>query len=101
MLDYTLLRWDEGERRLGEQPARERRPLDRVVERIVAELRRRLGSTFSAQELAELYEGSTAWTMGLAVQTAPDEPLAWEQWVADAAFRRYLRGAADWPPRRA
>ena len=23
-------------------------------------------------------------------------PLAWEHWVADAAFARYLRGATDW-----
>jgi hypothetical protein len=100
VLEYTLLRWQDGERRLGEHPSRERRALDRVVERIVAELRRRLGSTFSAQELAELYEGSQAWTMALAVQAAPAEPVAWEQWVADAAFKRYLRGASDWPPRR-
>jgi len=35
--------------------------------------------------------------MALAVRTAPTEPLAWEQWVADGAFARYLRGATDWP----
>ena len=79
---------------------RERRALDRVVERVVAELQRRLGSTFTAQELADLYEGSHAWTMALAVKSAPDQPVAWEQWVADAAFGRYLRSASDWAPRR-
>ena len=99
MLDYTLLRWQEGGRRLEQVPAPARRPVERVVERLVAELRRRLGSAFTAAELAELYEGSSAWTMALAVDNAPNEPLAWEQWVADAAFARYLRGAADWPPR--
>jgi hypothetical protein len=38
--------------------------------------------------------------MALAVETAPAEPVAWEQWVADAAFGRYVRDAADWPLRR-
>ena len=32
--------------------------------------------------------------MALAVRLAPDEPIAWEQWVADAAFNRYLRDAS-------
>ena len=68
------------------------RPLD-----LVAELRRRLGSSFTAQELADLYDHSNAWTMPLAIETAPAEPVAWEQWVADAAFNRYLRDASDWP----
>ena len=29
--------------------------------------------------------------MALAVRVAPDEPIAWEQWVADAAFTATLR----------
>ena len=35
--------------------------------------------------------------MALAVSVAPEAPIAWEQWVADAAFHRYLRDASDWP----
>jgi hypothetical protein len=97
LLDYTRLRWEDGERRLRDVPASARRPVERVVEVLVAELRRRLGGAFTALELAELYEGSSAWTMGMAVTIAPAEPIAWEQWVADAAFARYVRGAADWP----
>ena len=96
MLDYTRLRWEDGERRLRDVPAPSRRAVERVVEQTVAELRRRLGSAFTAEELAELYESSSAWTMALAVRLAPSEPLAWEQWVADAAFARYVRGAVDW-----
>jgi hypothetical protein len=99
LIEYTRLLWEDGERRLGEVPAERRRPLERVVERLVAELRRRLGGAFSAEELADLYEGSNAWTMALAVTTAPKEPIAWEQWVADAAFCRYVRDATDWPIR--
>ena len=99
MLEYARLLWEEGERRLREVPPERSRPLDRAVERLVAELRRRLGSAFTARELAELYDGSSAWTMALAVAASPEEPLAWEQWVADAAFNRYLREASDWPIR--
>ncbi len=100
MLDYTLLVWQEGERRLKEIGPGPRRHVERVLATILAELRRRLGSRFTAQELANLYDGSQSWTMALAVRLAPDEPLAWEQWVADAAFNRYLRDSVDWPPRR-
>jgi hypothetical protein len=99
VLEYSRLLWEQGERRLREVPAERSRPLERVVERLVGELRRRLGSSFTARELAELYDGSSAWTMGLAVATSPKEPVAWEQWVADAAFNRYLRDASDWPIR--
>ena len=99
VIEYTLTLWQDGERRLREYPADRRRALERVVERLVAELRRRLGSAFTAAELADLYEGSNAWTMAMAVAVAPAEPVAWEQWVADAAFNRYLRDARDWPLR--
>jgi hypothetical protein len=99
VLDYTRLRWEDGERRLLDVPPASRRPVERVVEQTVAELRRRLGSAFTTRELVELYDGSDAWTMALAVQVAPREPLAWEHWVADAAFARYLRGATDWQSR--
>ena len=100
MLEYARLQWQDGERRLRELPPETRRPFERVLERLVAELRRRLGSRFTAQELADLYDRSNAWTMPIAIATAPSEPVAWEQWVADAAFNRYLRDASDWPLRR-
>ncbi len=99
MLDYARLQWHDGERRLRELPPERRRSFDRVVERLVGELRRRLGGSFTAQELAELYDRSSAWTMPLAIETAPSEPVAWEQWVSDAAFNRYLREASDRPVR--
>ena len=99
MLEHARLQWEEGDRRQRALAMPERRSVDRVVEQLVAELRRRLGSTFDSGELAALYDGSSAWTMALAVRVAPSEPLAWEQWVADAAFNRYLRDASDWPLR--
>jgi hypothetical protein len=99
VLEYARLQWHEGERRLRELPAERRRVFERVVERLVAELRRRLGGSFTAAELVELYDRSNVWTMPLAIGAAPNEPAAWEQWVADAAFNRYLRDASDRPVR--
>jgi hypothetical protein len=96
LLEYTRLRWEDGERRMRDVPAPSRRAIERVLDQTVAELRRRLGGAFTALELAELYEGSQPWTLALAHRVAPNEPLAWEHWVADAAFARYLRGATDW-----
>ena len=97
MLETALHQWQNGERRLAQAPAAQRRALERVIERIVAELRWRLGNSFALAELVELYDDSPAWSLGLALQAAPAEPMAWEQWVSDAAFYRHMRRARDWP----
>jgi len=94
--DTAIEQWREGVRRLEGAPPRQRDVLERVIVRIVAELRRRLGGAFTAEELAELYDEGTGWCTDLAVATAPEDPYAWDaRIVADAAFARYLRGAAD------
>jgi hypothetical protein len=94
--DTAIEQWREGARRLEESPPAQRDALERVVVRIVAELRRRLGGAFTAEELAELYDEGTGWCIDLAVATVPDAPYAWDaRIVADAAFARYLRAAAD------
>jgi len=97
VFEHTRLEWQEGDRRLRELDSPGRAACERAADRILKELRRRLGSRFSADELVRLYDGSQAWTMPLAVSVAPEVPIAWEQWVADAAFHRYLRDASDWP----
>jgi hypothetical protein len=95
--DTAIEQWREGARRLEEAPREQRDTLERVVTRIVADLRRRLGGAFTAEELAELYDEGTGWCVDLAVATAPDAPYAWDaRIVADAAFARYLRRAADY-----
>ena len=94
--DTAIEQWREGVRRLEEAPPEQREVLERVVDRIVRELRRRLGGAFTAEELAEFYDEGTGWATDLAVATAPEYPYAWDsRIVADAAFARYLRGAAD------
>ncbi len=89
--------WQEGERRLRDAPPERRRSLDRIVERVVAELRRRLGGRFTVDELVALYDEGTTWVIELATRMAPDDPEAWDPRVtADAAFARYLREASDY-----
>lgn len=94
--ETALFQWEQGQRRLREADPAERPTLERVTERIVDELRRRLGGPFTAAELADLYQRGTDWCLELAMAAAPDRPRAWDsQTVADAAFARYLREAAD------
>ncbi|MGZ4269769.1 MAG: hypothetical protein ACXVFN_20935 [Solirubrobacteraceae bacterium] len=95
--DTAVSQWREGLRRLDDAPPHQRPALERVTERIYEELRRRLGSTFTTDELAELYDQGTSWTLDLAAAVAPGAPWAWEQRiVADAAFGRYVREAVDY-----
>ena len=95
--ETALGQWREGERRMAGAPPQQRRALELVVSRIEAELRRRLGGPFTAGELAELYDRQgTGWVMEIAADVAPDDPSAWDQRVADAAFARYLREATDY-----
>jgi hypothetical protein len=94
--ETAVEQWQEGERRLAEAPLDQQATLERVTQRVQAELRRRLGGAFTADELAELYDEGTDWATGLAVDAAPEEPFAWDaRIVADAAFARYLRAATD------
>jgi hypothetical protein len=94
-LDNALFQWESGKRRLDEiSEPRERRLADRLVGAIRDELRRRIGPTFSAEELAELYAEGTDWCQQVAIDVAPAiEEEA--QSLADAAFWLYLRGATD------
>jgi hypothetical protein len=95
-LETSVHRWQDGERSVGATPPERRPTVERVCERIYQELRRRLGGSFGALELVELYESGTAWCLQLAANTAPDAPWAWDATVADAAFHRYLREAYDY-----
>jgi hypothetical protein len=95
--ETAVYQWREGERRLQNAPPSRRVVLERVIGRIVAELRRRLGGRFGSEELVDLYERGTSWCLDLAVATAPEDPWAWDsRVVADAAFARYLREAVDY-----
>ncbi|HEY2215986.1 MAG TPA: hypothetical protein VGH21_00725 [Solirubrobacteraceae bacterium] len=89
--------WQQGERRLRAASPERRPQAELVTETLVAELRRRLGGRFSAEELVGLYEEGTAWCLQVAMKVAPASPWAWDAGiVVDAAFARYLREAADY-----
>ena len=90
--------WEDGQRRLRQAEPADRRPLERVVDALVLELRRRLGGAFTTDELARLYvEQGTDWCFDIAIRVAPETPAAWDlTTVAGAAFARYLRTAVDY-----
>lgn len=94
-LENALFQWEDGWRwlRAIDDP-KERRLADRVVEAIRDELRRRIGPTFTAAELAELYGRGTDWCQQVASDVAP-AMVGDAQTLADAAFWLYLRGATD------
>ena len=83
-LETARFQWEQGARRLREADTRE---ANRRVALVQDELRRRLGSTFTAQELADHYGAGTGWA---------DELSGMESWIVDAAFWRYLREAQNY-----
>jgi hypothetical protein len=90
--------WEDGTRRLREVDDGDRRAVERAIEEVVFELRRRVGGTFTTDELARYYlEQGTDWCFDLAVRVAPESPAAWDMtMVAGAAFARYVRLASDY-----
>jgi hypothetical protein len=92
--------WEEGHRRFQEEaqdPRRRLRLLDQL-ERVTAELRRRLGTTFTLSELVETYPGVEDWAREALEDVggagwARDVTL-----VSDEAFHLYARGATDYRP---
>ncbi len=95
-LENALFQWEEGLRvlqGLRDDPPEHRRA-DRAIAAVQDELRRRIGPTFRAGELAELYSRGTDWCVQVALDAAP-RLEADPQSLADAAFWLYLRGAVD------
>jgi hypothetical protein len=98
-LDNALFQWEEGARRLGELSTDPpvARTARRAVDAIRDELRRRIGPTFTAQELADLYARGTDWALEAARQAAPMSAVDLDpQAIVDGAFNEYLRGAKDY-----
>jgi hypothetical protein len=92
-LENALYQWREGEARVAATPEPARADLERVVTVIVEELRRRLGSSFVLDELADLYGESTDWATELADRRGAGTDSAA---VVDAAFALYAREASNY-----
>ena len=90
--------WEEGARRLAQFDGDQRAAIDQVIAAVVLELRRRVGGTFTTDQLAACYlEQGTDWCFDLAVRIAPSTPEAWDiTVVAGAAFARCARFASDY-----
>ena len=98
-MDNALFQWEEGAARLRDLSSdpRATRTAARAVEAIREELRRRIGPTFSAQELAELYARGTDCCLEAARNAAPMSAVDLDpQAIVDGAFFLYLRGAKDY-----
>jgi hypothetical protein len=98
-LDNALYQWEEGYRRLRElsEDLRRARRLNRAVDAVRDELRRRIGATFTATELADLYGRGTDWCLEAARRAAPMEAADLDpQAITDGAFYLHLRGATDY-----
>jgi hypothetical protein len=96
--DTLIGLWQEGQRRLATADPADRPAMERVVDELVMQLRRRLGGPFTVNELARLYaEQGTDWCFDVAVRAAPNHPAAWDlTTVTGAAFARYAREAIDY-----
>jgi hypothetical protein len=102
-VDVQLARqqWEEGSRRIerarSTPDAYER--LHAQVELVAGELRRRVGQTFTLEDLAGAYDGAEDWAREVLEDArAEDAPLPEASTIADAAFHLYARGASDYAP---
>jgi hypothetical protein len=97
------LQWEDSARRLEaarSDPARYRKLLE-LVDAVIDELRRRVGQTFTLEELAQAYSGAEDWVRDIVVDSiTPKSPVGVRDaaMVGDAAFGRYARGATDYRP---
>jgi hypothetical protein len=99
-LESARLEWERAYRDLAEvehDPALEER-IRAQMSVLSAELRRRLGGTFTLRELVDAYESADRWARDvLAEQAAPGWPRTLAL-VEGAAFHLYARGAVDYSP---
>jgi len=101
VLDAVRREWEDGYRRfqsLSRDPIASDR-LTLQLEAVTDELRKRVGQTFTLEQLAGKYRGADEW-----VRDAVSERAATPGWprtlatVQDTAFYLYQRGAVDYAP---
>jgi hypothetical protein len=101
VIDVVRREWEDGYRRF-EAASRDPLAADRLraqLDVVTDELRRRIGQTFTLEQLAVAYERADAWA-----RDAVSEHAATPGWprtlalVEDAAFHLDQRGAVDYAP---
>jgi len=101
IVEVVRREWEDGYRRFetaSRDPAASQR-LRQQLEVVSDELRRRIGQTFTLDELARVYERADAWARDVVSEQAatPGWPRTLAM-VQDAAFYLYQRGAVDYGP---
>ena len=100
-VEHARQEWNEGYRRL-EAEARDpdrAEQLYRQRDVVLAEVRRRVGETFTLSQLAQAYVGSEDWAREAVAAEAQSPGWARHLTVVnDAAFHLYARGATDYRP---
>jgi alcohol dehydrogenase class IV len=101
VLDVVRREWEQGYRRFE---AASREPvagdrLQRQLEVVSDELRKRIGQTFTLEQLAAEYDDADDWARDVVSEHAatPGWPRTLSM-VEDAAFHLYQRGAIDYAP---
>ena len=100
-LETVRQEWEVGNRRF-ERALEDRVARDRLLaqlEVVSDELRKRLGQTFTLDELAHAYAAADRWVRDIVEERAPAP--GWPRTlsvVQDAAFHLYQRGADDYAP---
>ena len=102
-MDVELARqqWEDGNRRVeaARSDLARYRELTARVDLLVAGLRKRVGQTFTLEDLAAAYVAADRWAAE-AVEERAGTP-GWPRHLADvqgAAFHVYQRGAVDYTP---
>ena len=102
-VELARQQWEEGHRRIDEL-ARDARPRERErllgqVDALVEQLRRRVGSAYTLEELAESYHAAERWAYEALADRAENPRWAASATAAlDAAYHFYARGARDYAP---
>lgn len=100
-IELARQQWQEGNRRIERarsDPAQYAR-LHWLVGAVTAELRRRIGQTYTLAELVDTYAGADDWARSVLDEAEPEATIPPEvSLVADAAFYLYARGASDYAP---
>ncbi len=91
-IENALFNWEAGVERLRELERSGDLRGDLVTVPVREELRRRLGATFTAADLADLYGQGTDWALLL---PGVDPGMSDVQELIDAAFWQHLQAAHD------
>jgi hypothetical protein len=100
-LEVVRSEWEDGYRRFREL-SRDRVAADRLslqLDVVTDELRKRVGQTFTLEDLAARYAAADEWVRDTVSERAPTP--GWPRTLAivqDAAFHLYQRGAVDYAP---